>query len=562
MKLKLRGKLILTVLVLINLLANGLLMTTDQEIFKLVKNDIAEKLNADANLGYRLVDEMYKGTWSVREGKLYKGEKSINDDFVLVDEIKRLTGSLAAFYLGDTVVSASTTDKNGSRGTGSKISTAAAAAVLKEGKSYYGEIELSGGKYLDKLTPIKDEKGEIIGIWAVGINAGAADEKRNNTRILGAVIALCGCVVSSLVFIIFANRLVGSIKKAVKTITVMASGDFSSRAEVRDKDELGDIARNLNIMADSVNSLLREARGMSNTVAASARDMTTSAFEISKASEQVSSSIGELARGASEQAVSTETSSKQIHEIVASLEQIAEGVANTEALADQAKENISAGEQSLQIQDQKVKENRRVSERVGSAIAALSQKSDEIGQIVSVIRDVAEHTNLLALNAAIEAARAGEQGKGFAVVADEIRKLSEQSNQSVKRIAEIIKEVQEGVTRSVKEMELAEVAVEEQESAMGKTLDAFRHITGVVDQITSDIKTVSETSRLLSGRARTAGEHIGEIASIAEETAAVTEQVSASTEEQTAIINQITQHAEQLSSLAERLNQSILKFIV
>jgi methyl-accepting chemotaxis protein len=223
---------------------------------------------------------------------------------------------------------------------------------------------------------------------------------------------------------------------------------------------------------------------------------------------------------------------------------------------------VEIGQKSVEHQSIKMNENLKVSTNVSDAISALSEKSQEIGDILLVIKGISDQTNLLALNAAIEAARAGEQGRGFAVVADEIRKLAEQSNISVKKIDTIIKEVQLGVQLSVSEMGKAKYVVGEQETALLDTVKAFEDISKVVAEINRNVKNVAEVSNSLSLNSKLAGEAISDIASISQETAAGTEEVAASTEEQTSVIHQIAAAAEHLSTLSNELQKDINKFTV
>ena len=190
----------------------------------------------------------------------------------------------------------------------------------------------------------------------------------------------------------------------------------------------------------------------------------------------------------------------------------------------------------------------------------MADKSQKIGQILEVIRGISEQTNLLALNAAIEAARAGEDGKGFSVVADEIRKLAEQSRNSVKEIDLIIKKVQEGVETAVSKMDVSKQLAEEQVVTLKNTVVAFDNIAQEINAVTNKILVVSESTSVLGKNAAQVGDAMTGIARVANQTAASTQEVAASTEEQSSTVNQITDAAEDLSHLAVQLQESISNF--
>ncbi|HOV28215.1 MAG TPA: methyl-accepting chemotaxis protein [Pseudobacteroides sp.] len=557
---RLRGKLMLFFGIVLILLGSTLFATAHFEASQIAKQSLNAKINADSKLGYSLIDEKYKGSWSIRDGKLYKGNNLINDDYSIVDEITKQTESFATIFMHDTRISTSVLKEDGSRAVGTKVSEPVKEAVLKQGKEYLGEAVILNKEYYTKYIPLKDDEGNIIGIWFVGTEK----EKLNNlitrmdtTTIIAILLLL---TVGIIILAFFVNSISKSINAILRSIRSVASGDLTNKVHIKRKDEIGDIANNVNTMIDNVGALIKDIKEMSSTVASSSKQMKSSAEEVSKASEQIAVAVSEVAKGATEQAVSTEKGNRQIVEIVEGLGQIAEDMVFSEKLAYQAKETLKTGEMSVKNQEIKVNENTQVALSVSNAISDLSKKSNQIGQILEVIQGIAEQTNLLALNAAIEAARAGEAGRGFSVVADEIRKLAEQSSLSVREINQIINEVKTGIDHTVTQMDRAKVVVDEQTQSLYDTVNAFGEISKIVVNIAENIQAVSKAANHLSKNAMQAGDSISYIASISQETAAGTEEVSASTQEQTAIIYHIAESAENLWELADKLQTMTKSF--
>lgn len=424
-----------------------------------------------------------------------------------------------------------------------------------DGVGYYdydGEKRIAAYRYL-KTTG-----------WGVAVSISydesiqSTDSIRTEGMFVGIIVIL---LIIAVVFIII-TIIIQPVIKMAKLTKDVAAGDLTVSIYTKGKDEISMLSKNFNEMIQKMRALIIEMRDTGATVASSSEEMMASSEEASKASEQVATAIMDLAKGATEQAMSTEQGNARIQGIVEGLSQIAEDMERSEKLVENAKQVLEIGEKSVKHQERKVNENTQVSNEVAVAVTELSDKSKEIGKILEVIRGIAEQTNLLALNAAIEAARAGEAGKGFAVVADEIRKLAEQSSSSVKQIGRIINEVQEGVEHSVSKMDNAKAVALEQVEALKETTKAFNEISSVVATITHNIEVVAEAAGTLSKEAIQAGDAMSDIASIAQETAAGTEEVSASTEEQTSVIYQIAESAGHLSKLADALYISIGRFKV
>jgi len=271
-----------------------------------------------------------------------------------------------------------------------------------------------------------------------------------------------------------------SINQFLTVISQVAHGDLTLRAKATN-DTLGNLAEALNSMLDNFTQVLERA-------SRAAGDVSTSANEILVASEQ-------MASGATQQDQEITNTSSAVEELTVSMKQVSN---NAEASAEAARRALEAAEQGNRSVRDTLEGMQRIRASVqatGKKIKSLGDRSLEISEIINVINDITEQTNLLALNAAIEAARAGEAGRGFAVVADEVRKLAEHSRSATKDIAALIKAIQAETSEAVVVMEEGTKEVEigaRLADQAGKALDA---ISTVVRQSAELVQEISLASK-------------------------------------------------------------------
>lgn len=383
----------------------------------------------------------------------------------------------------------------------------------------------------------------------------------NHLKTMIQIISLICAFIAATIAILFSRSIANPLKKISLVAKAVSDGDLTQKVEIlKSKDEIGQLSLNFAVMIDNLKGLITQVKDMGGEVAAASEEMLASSEEVSNVSEQIAVAVSELAKGATDQAASTEKGNARIVEVIDGLNNMAVEMSKSNEIAEKAKNAVEAGQKSMEYQGIKMNENMKVAGNVGNAIGSLSVKSAEIGNILEVIKSISEQTNLLSLNAAIEAARAGEQGKGFAVVAEEIRKLADQTSVSVKQIDEIIEEVQSGVDNAASEMGKAQIVVDQMEKAKNDTELEFKKIYLAVEEINASIKAVAKKSVEISSKAKKVGDEIREIASISEETASGTEEVAASSEEQTSVIHQIAEASGELSQLANQLQGSINNF--
>lgn len=346
-------------------------------------------------------------------------------------------------------------------------------------------------------------------------------------------IVIIGAVGLSAFLVLRINRMIlSTIFQLRDNLQRVAEGDVSVSIPVESRDELGAIAESFNTMTKELRELLQNVTESTETIASATTEISSSTEQMSAGAQEQSSQATEVA-GAVEEMTKT----------------IVENSKNASLTADTArKARDTAREGSAIVRDtiDGMKQIAAVVNQSAETVQALGKASDQIGEIISVIDDIADQTNLLALNAAIEAARAGEQGRGFAVVADEVRKLAERTTKATKEIAGMIRHIQNETKGAVTSMEEGTQKVTYGISLADKAGKALENIVEISQQVTDMVNQIAAASEQQSSASEQISKNIEAISTVTQQTASG--------------IQQIAHSAENLNQLTEQLRMLVARF--
>jgi methyl-accepting chemotaxis protein len=351
------------------------------------------------------------------------------------------------------------------------------------------------------------------------------------------------------------------VRKASQALNRISKGDLTVEPiVVKNKDEIGQLIGAVNQMVNHLRHSVEQMLHASTSVAASSQQLFASSEQNSSASQHVAVSVQDFANGADAQAQSSVECGRAMEEMAAGISRIAETTADVSDLSMTA---TNIAEQGTHAMERVVNKIQAVSTSVDAAnqvILELEKHSQSIGQITTLIGNIASQTNLLALNAAIEAARAGESGKGFAVVAGEVRKLSSQTDDSVREISELIASIQRDSARAVGVMNNGRTEVQEGLHEVSIAEKAFGQIVTASQEVASKIQETAAAAEQMAASSEEVAATVAQVGFVAQQTSGTAQSVAAVTQEQLASAEEITASAKNLAGIATDLNQVVGTF--
>lgn len=391
------------------------------------------------------------------------------------------------------------------------------------------------------------------------------DDENNQVFASSIKIVISFLIVGLLAGVAIALVVSRSISKPLKTVRQdveqVADGNLALEdVTVKNRDEIGQLVQAFNKMKNNLREIIQGMSQSSEQLAASSEELSASAEETTAATNQVATSITDVTQTIELQGVKTEESAEVIGEIVNGIVQIAENASIVSESTMETMNQANIGSEYIEKVTSQMNTIYQANIETNNVMQSLERRSNEIGQIIMLITDIADQTNLLALNAAIEAARAGEQGKGFAVVADEVRKLAEESRKSAGQISEIIMAIQQETVKAAEMMSNGNVEVINGKELVGETRKTFLEILKLIENSNAGVQELSAISEEMSASAQQVGVAVEEVEKLAKTTSQSSSEIAAATEEQLATMEQISTSAISLADLAERLREMVTKF--
>ncbi|MFJ8261873.1 methyl-accepting chemotaxis protein [Rummeliibacillus sp. NPDC094406] len=405
-------------------------------------------------------------------------------------------------------------------------------------------------------------KGTDI-IFGIDMDASFISQVQTQVIWISVGLALLFILVGALLAYIISKQIIKPVLAVNSYVDEVAKGNLAAkRFEIKGKDEIAQLSFGVYHMVDDLKTIISQISSNAEQVAATSEELSAGSEQTSASIEQVTVSMQEVAAGSDKQTDAVEeiganvnTISKKMNDVTNYVEQVSTKAIDTTKTAENGKEIIQNAVEKMNITTDMIHTTSEVVNR-------LNNYSKEIGQIVSLITEIADQTNLLALNASIEAARAGEHGKGFAVVAEEVRKLADQSRIAANDISNRIDSIKTESTNAVDSMSTSYENLQVSADAFDEAGNAFNAIYTSVSKLTSQMTQVSNAIESMNSGVSNIAESMEEVSVIVVQNSSSIQNVAAASEEQTASMEEITASSNNLAAMAEQLRTSVNKFSI
>ncbi len=431
------------------------------------------------------------------------------------------------------------------------------ASFLREDQinfNFPSSIPEDGFLWTDKditvKKPIIAENEEIATLW-IQSDLLRVEERLSWFLSITGIICLATLIIGFIVAYFFQRYISRPIQELEAGAKKLAVGNFDYEITYQSKDEIGnladtfrDIKQYLQSLADASKRIASrdltvsiQARSEKDVLGNSFKEMITNLSEMVEqlhgsatlvvtAAGEIKDSSDKMSEGAKDQAHQVNQVSAAVEEMTATIIESSKNAADANEASRNASENASSGGQIVAETIIGMTNIAKVVKESAETTGKLADSAEQIGQVIGVIDDIADQTNLLALNAAIEAARAGEQGRGFAVVADEVRKLAERTSHATSEISEMIKGIQSKTKEAVTSMEAGIKEVDQGRELSNQAGNSLEEIVKMSEQVMHMIEQISTASEEQANAAENVAKRIESINSVTNSTARQTKESS------------------------------------
>jgi methyl-accepting chemotaxis protein len=432
--------------------------------------------------------------------------------------------------------------------------------VLEQQTTLGQIITIANGEKVYNVSTDFVLSDQISGALNLGLSLKSMNDQIRQSLVITVILSVIIMFIAIISGVVMARRIIRPIILMSNSLKTFSKGDFTVGFTSDRKDEIGEMGNALSEMQQTLSTMVGEISTSAAKVTRSSQELTTVCSETTGMAEGIARASGELATASTALATTSVDGFERLNNLANEIASITKRADDMRSSINETKQTNEAGMKNIHELLDAVSANEEVTLKIKDMVDMLGNKSEAITDITNVIKTISEQTKLLALNAMIESARAGETGKGFAVVASEIRKLSDQTANSVESIERIIVEVSDSIKEAQEYVSKGSEVLVRTTAVSKNTRNAFRQIDKSITTIVQEIQVMIDSIDKVNNDKNEVVSAIESISAIAEETTSSTEEIASSLEFQLTTIEKASSSAGQLQIIAQELEKLVGHF--
>jgi len=419
-------------------------------------------------------------------------------------------------------------------------------------------VDYDGQEHLFMYSKIGDTGITICGM----VPKASFMQQANDIKLTTVIVVVIACIVAVSIGFTISNGIGKNIRHIIEKLQNIAEGDLTVQVAVNRKDEFAILAGNITDMLNNMRKLIQKMSNVSGLVSNSAKNVMKASQTISNSSANITDAVDDITSGIEGQANDSQNCLSQMDDLSKKITVVNSNLEEIEELMEEMSQIVSNGINTMENLANQSQETNRITKYVVDNITALEEKTKSIGEIINVMNDIADQTNLLSLNASIEAARAGDVGKGFAVVATEIRKLASKSMESADEIRGVISEIVKQTAETVGTAREAEDVVDKQNDIVNHTIQAFQNMNSGLDRFIYNLSVISNNVKNMEEARKGTLSAVQNISAVSEETLATSCSIEKIVDAQSESVKELDKASNELVTNAKDLDEAVNMFVI